>query len=93
MVKAMKEVALSEVKDDLSKYIRMAEKEAIVITRHGKPAGVLVGFASEDDSFDYRLENDPRFLKRIEQSRQSLRRGEGIKLENVDAQAPRRTGR
>jgi prevent-host-death family protein len=45
MVKAMKQAALSEIKDDLSKYLRMAENEVIVITRHGKPAGVLVGFA------------------------------------------------
>ena len=89
----MKQVALSEVKDDLSKYIRMAEKEAIVITRHGKPAGVLVGFASEDDWFDYRLENDPRFLQRIEQARQSLRRRKGVKLEEIDDSTPRRTRR
>jgi prevent-host-death family protein len=27
----------------------MAEKEEIVITRHGKPAGVLIGFESEDE--------------------------------------------
>ncbi len=60
----MKKVALSEMKDDLSRYLRLAEKEEIVITRHGKPAGVLVGFESEDGWFDYRLENDPRFLKR-----------------------------
>jgi prevent-host-death family protein len=79
----MKKIALSEVKDDLSKYLRLAEKGDIVITRHGKPAGVLVGFASEDDWFDYRLENDPRFLKRIEKSRQSIRRGKGVKLEGI----------
>ena len=30
------------VKDDLSKYLRLAESEEIVITRHGKLAGVLV---------------------------------------------------
>ena len=79
----MKEVALSEVKDDLSKYLRLAEKEEIVITRHGKPAGILIGFKSEDDWFEYRLENDPRFLKRIESVRQSLRAGRGIKLKNI----------
>lgn len=79
----MKEVALSEVKDDLSKYLRMAETEEIVITRHGKPAGVLVGFASEDDWFEYRLEHDPRFLKRIEQARESLNRGKGIRIEDL----------
>jgi len=65
----MKKVALSNMKDDLSRFLRMAEKEEIVITRHGKPAGVLIGFESEDDWFDYRLENDPRFLKRIESAR------------------------
>ena len=31
----MKEVPLSEVKDDLSRYLKEAEKEQIVITRHG----------------------------------------------------------
>ncbi len=79
----MKEVPLSKVKDDLSRFLREAEKREIVITRHGKPAGVLIGFESEDDWFDYRLENDPRFLKRIDQARQSLRAGRGVKLEDV----------
>ena len=79
----MKEVPLSEVKDDLSRFLREAEKQEIVITRHGKPAGVLIGFESEDDWFDYRLENDPRFLKRVEQARQSVRAGRGVKLEDV----------
>ena len=79
----MKKVALSEVKDDLSKYLRMAARERIVITRHGKPAGVLVGFASEDDWVDYQLEHDPRFLRRIEQAHLSLRAGKGVRLEDV----------
>ena len=79
----MKTAALNEVKDDLSKYLRLAEKQEILITRHGKPAGVLIGFASEDEWFDYRLENDPRFLERIERARQSLRAGRGVKLEDI----------
>ena len=79
----MKEVALSEVKDDLSKYLRLAETEQIVITRHGKPAGVLIGFASEDEWFDYRLEHDPRFLARIARARKSIAAGKGIRLEDV----------
>jgi len=79
----MKTAALNEVKDGLSRYLRLAEKEEIVITRHGKPAGILIGFASEDDWFDYRLEHDPRFLQRIERARQSLRAGRGVKFEDV----------
>jgi prevent-host-death family protein len=73
---------LSQIKDDLSRFLREAGKQEIVITRHGKPAGVLIGFESEDDWFDYRLENDPRLLRRIEAARKSLREGRGIKLED-----------
>lgn len=80
----VKEVPLSEIKDDLSRYLREAETQEIVITRHGKPAGVLIGFESEDDWFDYRLEHDPRFLQRVEQARNSLRAGRGVKLEDID---------
>ena len=96
MVKAMRQIALSEVKDDLSKYLRLAETEEIVITKHGKPAGILVGFASEDDWFDYKLEHDPRFLQRIARARESLRGGKGIKLEDVPVEPrsrPRRAKR
>ena len=79
----MKKVPLSEVKDDLSRFLRKAEKQEIVITRHGKPAGVLIGFESEEDWFDYKLENDPRFLERVDKARKSLRSGQGTKLEDV----------
>jgi prevent-host-death family protein len=79
----MKQVPLSEVKDDLSHYLRMAEDQEIVITRHGRPAGVLIGFETEDDWFEYRLENDPRFLQRIESARTSLRAGRGVPLEDI----------
>jgi prevent-host-death family protein len=79
----MRQVPLSEIKDDLSRFLREAEKHEIVITRHGKPAGVLIGFGSENDWFDYRLENDPRFLRRIEKARRSLRVGRGVRLEDA----------
>jgi prevent-host-death family protein len=82
----VKEVPLSEIKDDLSRYLREAERQEIVITRHGKPAGVLIGFESEEDWFDYRLEHDARFLRRIEQARNSLRAGRGVRLEDVETE-------
>jgi prevent-host-death family protein len=82
----VKEVPLSEIKDDLSRYLREAETKEIVITRHGKPAGVLIGFESEEDWFEYRLEHDQRFLRRIEQARSSLRAGRGVRLEDVEAE-------
>ncbi len=79
----MKKVPLSEVKDQFSEYLHLAEEEEIIITRHGKPAGILKGFASEDDWFDYRLEHDPRFLARVERARKSLRDGKGVYLKDL----------
>jgi PHD/YefM family antitoxin component YafN of YafNO toxin-antitoxin module len=61
----------------------LAEKEEIIITRHGKPAGVLIGFWSEEDWFDYRLDHDPRFLAGIASARESLKKGKGIRIENL----------
>jgi prevent-host-death family protein len=80
----MKKIPLSDIKDQLSRYLRIAQKGEVVITRHGKPAGVLIGFKDEDDWFDYQLENDPRFLHRVDAARASLRRGEGVRLEEVE---------
>ena len=80
----VRKIPLSEIKDDLSRFLREAGKQDIVITRHGKPAGVLIGFDSEDDWFEYRLATDPRFLRRIEKARASLRAGRGVRVEEVD---------
>jgi prevent-host-death family protein len=82
-VNLMKRVPLSEMKDDLSKYLHQAEDEPILITRHGKPAGIIIGFESDDDWFDYQLENDPRFLARMQKARKSIAEGKGIRLEDL----------
>src|SRR2546427_13088277 len=79
----IREVALAKVKDDLSKYLRLAADKEIVITRHGRAAGVLIGFESEDDWFDYRLEHHPEFLRRVAQAREALRSGRGVRLEDL----------
>jgi prevent-host-death family protein len=80
----MKTAALSEVKDDLSRFLRLAEHEQVLITRHGKPAGILIGFKTEDDWFDYRLEHVERFLRRVAAARRSLRAGLGVAMEDLD---------
>src|SRR5712692_814246 len=76
-------VALAQMKDDLSKYLRLAAREEIVITRHGRPAGVLIGFASDDDWFEYRLEHHPEFLRRIADARVDIRNGRGTRLDAI----------
>ncbi|HIJ66175.1 MAG TPA: hypothetical protein HPP77_09535 [Candidatus Hydrogenedentes bacterium] len=66
-------------------------EEQNVVTKHGKPAGVHTGFATDDDWFDFQLENDPRFLKKIEESRASVRAGQGIPWTRVKQENDERT--
>ena len=79
----MRRVALAKVKDDLSRYLRLAAGEEIVITRHGRPAGVLIGFETDEDWFEYQLEHHPEFLRRIAEARQAIRAGQGVPLESL----------
>ncbi len=60
---------MSEAKNDICTIIREAEKEEVLITRHGKPAAVVIGFRDDDDWFDYKIEHDERFLRRIAKAR------------------------
>lgn len=83
----MKQVPLNELKDDLSKFLRMAETEDVVITRHGKPAGYLVGFEDEDDWIDYQMLRDPKFQERMRRSLQDVREGRLIPFEALKGSA------
>jgi prevent-host-death family protein len=72
----MKHVSLSVAKDDLSHYLHEAESGEILITRHGKPAGILIGFASEDAWLGYRAS----FRPGRELSTKGLRRADGRRI-------------
>jgi len=71
------------MKDDFSRYLRLASKDEILITRHGRPAGVLIGFDTEEDWFEYRLEHHPAFLQRVAEARAAILAGRGIRIEDV----------
>ena len=80
----MKMIPLAEAQSDLPKFFHMAEDEEILITEQGKPIGMLVGLDSEDDWSDFLLESDPRFLRRIAAARDSYRRGDFVRIEDLD---------
>src|SRR5258708_21053897 len=61
-------VALAKVKDALSRYLKLAAAQEILITRHGRPAGVLIGLETASDWFAYRLQNLPEFPPRAPQA-------------------------
>jgi prevent-host-death family protein len=81
----MKQVPLNEVKDDLSRYLRMAATENIVITRHGVPAGILIGLEDPEDYWEELLLNTPEFKARISQARANIRQGTYKTLAEVKA--------
>lgn len=76
-------VPLTEVKDNFSEFIRRAGKEEIVVTIHGRPAAVIIGFENEDDWLEYKLLNDESFLSRIAEARQQYREGKYVPLEDL----------
>jgi prevent-host-death family protein len=79
----MNKRSMSEAKNDICRIIREAEKEEVLITRHGKPAAVVIGFHDEDDWFDYKIEHDERFLRKIAKAREEIRRGSYVTLEEL----------
>jgi prevent-host-death family protein len=79
----MIQVPLYEVKNDLSRYLRIAEKEDVVITRHGVPAGILIGFEDPEDWWEEALLRNPQFQARITRARQSARAGKGVTIEQL----------
>jgi prevent-host-death family protein len=79
----MKKRSMSEAKNDICSIIREAEKEEVLITRHGKPAAVVIGFHDEDDWFDYKIEHDERFLRKIAKAREETRKGAYVPLDEL----------
>lgn len=77
---------INQVKDDLSRYLRLAEKEDVIITRHGVPAGILIGFEDPEEWWEELLLRDPRFKTRLAEARQSLRAGQGVSIEELRTQ-------
>ena len=79
----MKTLPLTKAKADLSSVIRDAEREEVLITRHGRPAAIVIGFSDEDDWIEYRLLNDEKFLTSIKSARENIKKGQGIRLEDL----------
>ncbi len=81
----MIQVPLNQVKDELSRYLRLAEKEDVIITRHGVPAAILIGFEDPEAWWEELLLRDPRFQRRIATARQELRDRGGLTIEELRA--------
>ena len=79
----MKTHTMTEAKNDICSIIRQAEKEEVLITRHGKPAAVITGFKDVDDWFEYKLEHDEKFLKKVAKARKEILKGQYVTLDEL----------
>ena len=66
----MKVVALGEAKNQLSAYVETSQHDRVLVTRHGKPAALIIGVEGEDIE-DLLTRSDPDFWKMIEARREA----------------------
>lgn len=79
-----------ELKEKASELLRRAEQgEEVVVTRHGKPAALVLGF-SEEQMEDYVLANHPGLRRRLEEAWQEYLRVGGRRIEEVIEEEARR---
>ncbi len=74
---------VSQAKVNLSAFIKKAGKDEVVVTVHGRPAAVIIGFEDEDDWLEYRLLQDERFLGRVAESRRQYKEGKFKTLDDA----------
>lgn len=66
----MKTVALRDAKQQLSDYVAQAQGEQILITKHGRPAALVLGVEGKDFE-DVIYMTNPRFWEVIRSRRRS----------------------
>jgi prevent-host-death family protein len=82
----MKAKPMTEVKAKLSAILESSRTEPILITRNGKPAGLLLHVDEETDLESIVLANSPVFQEIIRKSEEQIRRGETISHEELWAE-------
>lgn len=64
----MKTVSVRDLQKNVKECVDESQEDRVVITRHGRPAAVLVGVEGEDWE-DIVLQTDPSFWKLIRKRR------------------------
>ena len=66
----MKVVALGKAKNELSAYVEEAQRDRVLVTRHGRPAALIIGVEGEEFE-DLMTRSDPEFWQMIEARRKT----------------------
>lgn len=81
----MKTVALEDTPLTADELATMAQDEAVILTRKGKPIAAIKNLSGADWE-SASLANNPHFIALIEESRRSYRQEGGIGIVDVRAQ-------
>jgi prevent-host-death family protein len=66
----VKVVALGQAKSELSAYVDEAQHDRVLVTRHGRPAAIIIGVEGEELE-DLMTRSDPKFWQMIETRRKA----------------------
>lgn len=78
----MKIASVAEVKAQFSAYLKESEHGAVIVTRNGKAVAALLAVQSDEELEGLILAHSPRFKAILEEARQQIHRGEGLRHED-----------
>ena len=79
----MKIASVADIKAHFSAYLRSAARGPVVVTRSGKPVGVLLAIDDEEELERLVLAYSPRLRVLLEAARQRIRAGAVIRHEDL----------
>ena len=79
----MKIASVAHIKAHFSAYLRAAARGPVVVTRSGKPVGVLLGVDNEEELERLILAYSPRLRTILDAARERIRTGAGIRHEDL----------
>jgi len=78
----MKIASVADVKAHFSAFLKASKQGPVVVTRNGKPTGVLLSVDDEEEIERLTLAYSPKFQKMLRLARQQIREGRGIRHED-----------
>ncbi len=75
----MKIASVADIKAHFSAYLRATARGPVIVTRSGRPVGVLLGVDDEEELERLVLAYSPRLRAILEAARQRIRAGAGVR--------------
>jgi len=79
----MRIASVADIKARFSAYLRAAERGPVVVTRSGKPVGVLLAVDDEEELERLVFAYSPRLRTILDAARKRIRAGGGIRHEDL----------